>query len=435
MDGSSANETGAETATWDHGLQHAALTDIGLRRANNQDATAVVIAGSEASWQQRGHLFTVADGMGAHAAGELASKVATDVIPLSYAKALSTSPAEAILAATKDANEQIYKRGQSEPAFRGMGTTITSLVLLPQGAVVAHVGDSRAYRLRGGRIEQLTFDHSLVWEMQAAGQIPAGEVPNYVPKNIITRSLGPNPTVEVDLEGPFPIAAGDTFLLCSDGLSGQVSDREMGAILASMAPSEAVQALVDLANLRGGPDNVTVIVVRATGAAASHGEGYTVVKAADQTVHPLAWVLLGVSALAATWLGLMGHWLVALICLMGAAVAGLVATIQYFGGTASDPSLDIQPLGKGPHTACDCMPDREFVEQIEPIVGQLGDAAAAEDWRVDSKRFEELKRQGATAKDAADCVRSVREYFRAICFMMRQLKQQRGPSAGDVSDG
>ena len=115
------------------------------------------------------------------------------------------------------------------------------------------MGDSRAYRLRGSRIEQLTFDHSLVWEMRASGQFPGGELPSYVTKNIITRSLGPSPTVQVDLEGPDPVEAGDVFLLCSDGLSGQVRDDEIGLILGCLPLEDAVRALVDVACLAAGP--------------------------------------------------------------------------------------------------------------------------------------------------------------------------------------
>ncbi len=188
-------------ADWEHGLEHAALSDVGLRRANNQDAMAEVIAGSREMWRRRGHLFIVADGMGAHAAGELASKLAVDAVTLAYSKLLDLPPAQAIGAAIKDANQQIHSRGQADPEFRGMGTTSTSLLLLPEGAMVGHVGDSRAYRLRGQRFEQLTFDHSLVWEMRAANQLPEDQVPDYVPKNIITRSLGPAATVQIDVEG------------------------------------------------------------------------------------------------------------------------------------------------------------------------------------------------------------------------------------------
>ena len=187
------------------------------------------------------------------------------LIALVYRKRLDQSPPEAILSAILDANHQIHSRGQASPDFRGMGTTATALVLLPAGAMVAHVGDSRAYRLRGAQIEQLTFDHSLVWEIRAAGQTPDAELPGYISKNIITRSLGPNAAVQVDLEGPHPVQAGDTFLLCSDGLSGQVKDDEIGMVLSCLPPAEAAQALVDLANLRGGPDNITVVIVRVLG--------------------------------------------------------------------------------------------------------------------------------------------------------------------------
>ena len=139
---------------------------------------------------------------------------------------------------------------------------IRDRVLLPQGAVAAHIGDSRVYRLRQNKLEQLTFDHSLVWEMKAAGQLTAEEeAQGKVPKNVITRSLGPYPECKVDLEGPFPISVGDSFLLCSDGLTGVISDAEIAAFMANMPPAEAVKVLVDLANLRGGPDNITVCLL------------------------------------------------------------------------------------------------------------------------------------------------------------------------------
>ncbi len=245
---------------WQHGLEHVALSHVGLRRSNNQDSMACVLAGSRQDWLRRGHLFMVADGMGAHAAGELASKMATDFIPHTYYKLLDDSPVAAITKSIEDANQRIHARGQSNPDFRGMGTTSSVLLLLPQGAVVAHVGDSRVYRLRGNRLDQLTFDHSLVWEMRASGRVRDGDVPSYIPKNIITRSLGPGEAVQVDLEGPFPLEPGDTFLLCSDGLSGQVDDEELGVILGAVPLAEAAQVLVDLANLRGGPDNITVVL-------------------------------------------------------------------------------------------------------------------------------------------------------------------------------
>jgi protein phosphatase len=139
------------------------------------------------------------------------------------------------------------------------------LLLLPQGAIVAHIGDSRIYRVRDGRIEQLTFDHSLLWELRAAGQLANdADLAQAIPKNVITRSLGPNASVQADIEGPIPVHVGDTFLLCSDGLTGRIEDDELAAILTHLPVEEAGQMLLDLANLRGGPDNITVILARVT---------------------------------------------------------------------------------------------------------------------------------------------------------------------------
>jgi protein phosphatase len=238
---------------------------MGMRRTNNQDALAVMLAEDLPTWVERGHLLMVADGMGAHAAGELASKLAVDNIPHSYYKLRDLYPPAALRQAIRDANTTIHNKGQSSIGFQGMGTTCSCLVLLPQGALVAHIGDSRVYRLRGQVLEQLTFDHSLVWEMAAAGQMAQEDVPAYIPKNVITRSLGPHSTVHVDLEGPYNAAAGDVFLLCSDGLSGPISDEELGAILQCLEPAEAAETLVDLANLRGGPDNISIIIAHVDG--------------------------------------------------------------------------------------------------------------------------------------------------------------------------
>ena len=184
-------------------LKHASVSDLGMRRSNNQDSLAVFVTEDAATWATRGHLLIVADGMGAHAAGELASKLAVDNIPHNYFKLRDLYPPAALRQAIRDANNAIHSKGQSSIGFQGMGTTCSCLVLLPQGALVAHIGDSRVYRLRGDLLEQLTFDHSLVWEMAAAGQMSEADVPAYIPKNVITRSLGPHPTVHVDIEGPF----------------------------------------------------------------------------------------------------------------------------------------------------------------------------------------------------------------------------------------
>lgn len=236
-----------------------------MRRAMNQDAMTVMLADSQATWQRLGHLFIVADGMGAHAAGELASKLAVELIPHHYLKLHDQAAAVSLHKSIAEANAEIHRRGQANIEFRNMGTTCSVLALLPEGAVVAHVGDSRVYQLRGDQFFQLTFDHSLVWEMQAAGEVTDETARSgIIPKNVITRSLGPNSIVQIDLEGPFPVRQGDRFLICSDGLSGQISDEELGALMRVLQPEQSVQLFVDLSNLRGGPDNITAIVVEAS---------------------------------------------------------------------------------------------------------------------------------------------------------------------------
>src|SRR5262249_32641726 len=161
-------------------------------------------------------------GMGAHAVGELASKLAADTVPHVYSKHAQDGPAEALHKAFVETNFTIYNRGQQNRGFEGMGTTGTALLIHPEGAWIGHVGDSRVYRIRGDTIEQLTFDHSLVWELARRQRVSPEELQG-IPTNVIIRSLGPEQTVQVDVEGPHGIEEGDTFLICSDGLSGQVS--------------------------------------------------------------------------------------------------------------------------------------------------------------------------------------------------------------------
>jgi protein phosphatase len=247
---------------WDDIILDAAATDTGMRRSNNQDSHAIVRASTPEAWRQRGHLFMVADGMGAHAVGELASKMACDNIPFNYNKTRTGTPAEAITKAYREVGSLIHARASANRDFQGMGTTCTTLLLFPEGAVVAHVGDSRAYRIRKGRIDQLSFDHSMVWELMRRKLLPPDEANIAIPKNVITRSLGPDPNVEVDIEGPLAVEPNDIYLLCSDGLSGPVSDPELGAFAENFHPKDACRYLVNLANLRGGLDNITVVLLR-----------------------------------------------------------------------------------------------------------------------------------------------------------------------------
>ncbi|MCS7166714.1 MAG: protein phosphatase 2C domain-containing protein [Gemmatales bacterium] len=242
-------------------IESAGLSDVGIRRSHNQDSYAELVASTEEQWRKQGHIFVVADGMGAHAVGELASKKAAEIIPHIYAKHAELGPAQALYRAFQEANQVIFQMGSQNLGFSGMGTTATALVLHPTGAWIGHVGDTRVYRIRGGKIEQLTFDHSLRWEVARRRGLDPDKVTD-VASNAIVRSLGPEATVQVDIEGPHPIQPGDIYVLCSDGLSGLVSDAEIGAIASSLGVQEAVKFLVALANLRGGPDNITVLLVR-----------------------------------------------------------------------------------------------------------------------------------------------------------------------------
>ena len=200
--------------------------------------------------------------MGAHAVGELASKMACDLIPHNYMKTRTGTPSEAIVKSFREVSALIHSRASANRDFQGMGTTCSALLLLPAGALIAHVGDSRVYRIRHDRIDQLSFDHSLVWELVRRNHLTSEQANLSVPKNVITRSLGPEVEIEVDVEGPLAVELGDVYLLCSDGLSGPVDDHEIGAFAANFHPRDACRYLVNLANLRGGLDNITVMIVR-----------------------------------------------------------------------------------------------------------------------------------------------------------------------------
>jgi protein phosphatase len=414
-------------------LEYASLSDVGLRRANNQDTFSAALAADEVDWRRRGHVFMVADGMGAHAAGELASKMACESLPHTYRKLLDRSPADAIKAAIASANADIHERGQANAEFQGMGTTCSVLVLLPDAAVVAHVGDSRVYRLRDDKIEQLTFDHSLVWEMTAAGQMPRGEVASFIPKNIITRSLGPRPDVQIDLEGPFTLRAGDTFLLCSDGLSGQVKDEEIGAILAALSPEEAVRTLVDMANLRGGPDNVTALVVRVKCVPLpdpSEPEPALIADSQGSKLSQALWAAVAVCLLVALALVAASNMVGALVSGLAAAAAAVGALVHNLLKSAPPAPRGMSgPLGTGPHATHVCTANAERVAALCQMAQQLREAAKEEHWTLDWSRFNAFGDQAQSALVRGDYGRAVRDYALAISYMMSEIRRQPTPKS------
>ncbi len=203
--------------------------------------------------------------MGGHAAGEVASQIAASTMEEIVALHSSPDwkPEDALRLAAQEANSRIYEAARLKREFSGMGSTLTALSFRDGYYYIAHVGDSRAYLLRDGALDQLTRDHSLVWHLLESGVLRKEELSSHPQKNLITRSIGPHPAVEVDLERG-EAHEGDVFLLCSDGLTDVVSDENIRSILSDLGktPQEIGDTLVATANLHGGPDNVTVVVVR-----------------------------------------------------------------------------------------------------------------------------------------------------------------------------
>lgn len=274
------------------------LTDVGVKRSHNQDNCLAQPASDDANLKGPGHIFIVADGMGGHAVGEKASELAVRNIPLIYRKHVDNDGTYlAIKRSFEEANQSIFGIGKNNPEFKGLGTTGTGLFLRTDGAWLGHVGDSRCYRIRSGVIEQLTFDHSWVWEIARRQGIDPDELGDFK-KNVIIRSLGPDENVEVDVEGPHQIEPGDTFLLCSDGLSNQVLPDELAAVASTFPPEEACQILIDLANVRGGPDNITCVIAQIPGESKAGSKPVIapqIFKKINNTV-PLPFLLLGIGS-------------------------------------------------------------------------------------------------------------------------------------------
>jgi serine/threonine protein phosphatase PrpC len=242
-------------------------TNVGRKRNHNEDAFSIL--------GEYG-LYIVADGMGGHASGEVASRMAVDTLK-EFFSATAEDPERTwpykmdrtkgyeenrLITGIKLANLKIYEAAQRDARRRGMGTTLVSIFTVEDGLYVAHVGDSRVYRVRDGKIEQLTEDHSLLNDYIKMKRLTPEEIANFPHKNVIVRALGMKETVKVDTS-LFTPRANDTVLLCTDGLSGPVSDPEMLAIIDSSPDLKtAIRRLIDKANENGGPDNVTCVLAR-----------------------------------------------------------------------------------------------------------------------------------------------------------------------------
>jgi PPM family protein phosphatase len=241
-----------------------AATDVGLRRPQNEDFHGACVPEDPVLRERRGALLLVADGMGGARAGEVASRMAVDLVMAAWT-AGSGEPLADLARAFDEANHGVHAAAIADPERRGMGTTLTALVLRGREAFLAHVGDSRVYRLRGGVLRVLTADHSLVAQMVRDGHITPEQARTDWRRNVVTRSVGVGEDVEVDLARvPEPVEAGDTYLLTTDGLHGVAGDEEIAAVAGGADLDAVCAGLVALAHRHGAPDNVTVMAARVT---------------------------------------------------------------------------------------------------------------------------------------------------------------------------
>ena len=423
----------SQTENWKMSLRHVAKSDIGLRRSNNQDSFLVRLAPNARQWLDRGHLCIVADGMGAHLAGEVASRLATETVTKSYLGRVEEPLGQALVQAVYDAHSVIRAKSR-EDAFREMGTTCDALALTPQGLLIAHVGDSRVYRHRGTTLDQLTFDHSLVWEVCKITNSPFDHPPSHVPKNQITRSLGPTEKLLVDLEGPMPIEIGDTYLACSDGLTGHVTDPEIGQVLALFPPDIAAETLVNLANLRGGTDNITMIIAQTT-------KSEEVSQAVDHEMKVPGWqwgmlagaLVAGLMAAASLLVGYMSEEADVFRHIQPAALLALAAVIAgtIFFVTAQKTLFSSSPFeqstvfsGNAPYRTWECPPSTEFVEALASIFQEVLRATQGQQYAAAIQTAKRYESNAVIGHKKGQPALAIRNYAQAINCLMRQIKRE-----------
>lgn len=236
------------------GYRHHSVTHVGWVRRVNEDT---LIESPE------NHLFGVCDGMGGHAAGEVASALAATVFRRVLAESV-VSPASALREAIRQADEAVYRDQMAHPERQGMGTTLSALLLsgpAPVEAWIGHVGDSRVYRFRNQKLDQLTTDHSPVFRLYQKGLLSKEQARRHPHKHIVEQALGLSPPVETDVFA-VDVRGGDLFLLCTDGLSDQVADDEIEDVCRSGSVRAMARHLVQAANFKGGLDNVSVVLVQ-----------------------------------------------------------------------------------------------------------------------------------------------------------------------------
>ena len=245
------------------GVEVASLTDVGCQRENNEDSFLYWEPADEEDFQRKGRLAVIADGMGGYEGGQEASRLAVETVRAVYEHASDDDPQAALVESFVAAHSRIQEYAEEHPAFQGMGTTCTALVIRDRQLYFAHVGDSRLYLVRGARILRLTRDHSYVGRLVESGIVRAEDAEKHPQRHILTAALGAGRELAVDsAEEGLPLIDGDDLLLCTDGLWSVVTEDELETSVSGHAPAESCAALVKLARQRGGPDNITLQVLR-----------------------------------------------------------------------------------------------------------------------------------------------------------------------------
>ena len=246
------------------GVELASLTDVGCQRENNEDSYGYWEPAGDADFAEFGRLAIVADGMGGHEGGQIASRLAVDTITNAYAEAIDSDPQQRLRTALRDAHRRIQQCAKQDPNLSSMGTTCTALALIDMRLYFVHVGDSRLYLLREGKLHILSRDHTLIARLLDKGLIRPDQAQDHPQKHVLTSALGvADEEMEIDAPPePLPLHKNDVLMICTDGLWGQMETGEIKHALDSHPPDEACRALVHLAKERGGPDNITLQVLR-----------------------------------------------------------------------------------------------------------------------------------------------------------------------------
>jgi serine/threonine protein phosphatase PrpC len=245
------------------GIEMASLTDVGRQRENNEDSYLYWEPDSDEEFCRKGRLAVIADGMGGYEGGQEASRLAVDTVREIYDTAFEDDPQKALVSSLTAAHTSIQRYAVEHPQFQGMGTTCTALAIVGSRLYFAHVGDSRLYLIRGAKVSRLTRDHSYVGRLVESGIVRSEDAESHPQRHILTAALGSGREVDPDFPAePLALEDGDYLMLCTDGLWSLITEHEIASVIPANSPAESCLALIKMALDRGGPDNVSVIVIR-----------------------------------------------------------------------------------------------------------------------------------------------------------------------------